>query len=170
MTAVLVTHDQAEALSMGREVAVLQSGRLVQTATPADLYRAPADLEVARFVGEALVVPGRVHDGVAECALGRLPFHGTAAEGPVQVMVRPEQIRVGRTGLEAAPGGRGFAAEVVGRSYFGPDTVVRLALADGSGTEVVSRTFDHDLPGEGELVECVVQGRVAVYPAAGPER
>src|SRR6202040_2702828 len=49
-TAVLVTHDQAEALSMGREVALLQAGRLVQTATPSDLYGAPLDLDVARFI------------------------------------------------------------------------------------------------------------------------
>ena len=57
-TAVLVTHDQAEALSMGREVAVLRAGRLAQTATPTVLYRAPVDLDVARFVGDAVVLPG----------------------------------------------------------------------------------------------------------------
>src|SRR5262249_28895768 len=44
-TAVLVTHDQAEALSTGREVGILRAGRLVQTAPPADLYREPADLD-----------------------------------------------------------------------------------------------------------------------------
>ena len=54
----LVTHDQAEALSMGREVAVLRAGRLVQTAAPTTLYRAPVDLDVARFVGDAVVAPG----------------------------------------------------------------------------------------------------------------
>jgi ABC-type Fe3+/spermidine/putrescine transport system ATPase subunit/ABC-type spermidine/putrescine transport system permease subunit II len=57
-TALLVTHDQAEALSMGHEVGLLRSGRLVQTAPETALYRAPADLDVARFVGEAVVVPG----------------------------------------------------------------------------------------------------------------
>ena len=59
-TAVLVTHDQSEALSMGREVAVLRAGRLVQAAAPADLYRSPVDLDVAHFVGEAVVLPARV--------------------------------------------------------------------------------------------------------------
>ena len=72
-TAVLVTHDQAEALSMGREVAVLRSGRLVQTATPSVLYRAPVDLDVARFVGDAVVVPGDARAGLVECVLGRSP-------------------------------------------------------------------------------------------------
>ena len=71
-TAVLVTHDQAEALSMGREVAVLRSGRLAQTATPTVLYRDPVDLDVARFVGDAVIVPGTARSGVVECVLGRL--------------------------------------------------------------------------------------------------
>ena len=73
-TAVLVTHDQAEALSMGNEVAVLRSGRLAQTATPTTLYRAPVDLDVARFVGDAVVVPGTARSGVVECVLGRSPL------------------------------------------------------------------------------------------------
>ena len=96
-TAVLVTHDQAEALSMGREVAVLRSGRLAQTATPTVLYRAPVDLDVARFVGDAIVVPGTARSGVVECALGRLRTPGTTAAGTVEVMIRPEQIRLVRT-------------------------------------------------------------------------
>src|SRR6185437_5773261 len=95
-TGVLVTHDQAEALSMGREVGVLQAGRLVQTAAPAALYRAPADLDVARFVGEAVVLSGDARSATVVCSLGTLPVRGAAREGPVKVMIRPEQIRVRR--------------------------------------------------------------------------
>jgi iron(III) transport system ATP-binding protein len=57
-TAVLVTHDQAEALSMGDAVGVLRDGRLVQVAAPETLYRRPADIALARFLGEAVVLPG----------------------------------------------------------------------------------------------------------------
>ena len=72
-TAVLVTHDQAEALSMGREVAVLRAGRLVQTAAPRALPE-PVDLEVARFVGEAVVVPGRrAAASSTACSAARVP-------------------------------------------------------------------------------------------------
>ena len=95
-TAVLVTHDQAEALSMGHEVAVLRSGRLAQTATPTVLYRAPVDLDVARFVGDAVVVPGTARSGVVECVLGRFPTASLAVAGKVEVMIRPEQIRLVR--------------------------------------------------------------------------
>src|SRR6185437_17046157 len=96
--AVLVTHDQAEALSMGDQVAVLRAGRLVQTAPPAALYHAPADLEVAQFVGEAVVLAGEVRSGTVSCELGRLPIRGETEEGSVRVMIRPEQIRVNASG------------------------------------------------------------------------
>jgi iron(III) transport system ATP-binding protein len=157
-TAVLVTHDQSEALSTGREVAVLRAGRLVQTAPPAVLYREPADLDVARFVGEAVVLAGTARSGLVECALGTLPARGTAVDGPVHVLIRPEQIRF------AAGAGQGGLAEVVGSSYHGADTVVRLALAEGSGTTVVARTFDQEVPAVGERVRLLVAGAVAVYP------
>jgi iron(III) transport system ATP-binding protein len=57
-TAVLVTHDQAEALSMAEEIGVMRDGRIVQTGPPELLYRAPADPWVAGFVGEAVWLPG----------------------------------------------------------------------------------------------------------------
>ena len=104
-TAVLVTHDQAEALSMGREVAVLRGGRLVQTASPSRLYGDPVDLDVARFVGDAVVLPGTGRAGVVECALGALPAR-QPAEGAVDVVIRPEQIEIRpprRAGQTAAP-------------------------------------------------------------------
>ena len=69
-TALLVTHDQSEALSMGREVAVLRDGVLAQVAPPEDLYRRPVDAALAQFVGEAALLPGMVARGVATCALG----------------------------------------------------------------------------------------------------
>jgi iron(III) transport system ATP-binding protein len=154
-TGVLVTHDQSEALSIGREVGVLRAGRLVQTAPPAVLYRNPADLDVARFVGEAVVLDGTAGSGLVECALGTLATRGAAVEGPVHVLIRPEQIR-----FAAGPG----LAEVVGFSYHGADTVVRVALPGGDETTVVARTFDEEVPAVGERVQLVVVGTVAVYP------
>jgi len=157
-TAVLVTHDQSEALSMGREVAVLRAGRLVQTAAPTVLYRDPADLDVAQFVGEAVVLAGTARSGLVECALGTLTARDAAVDGAVHVLIRPEQIR-----FEAGPG-EGGLAEVLGSSYHGPDTFVRLALEGGNGTAVVARTFDQEVPAVGERVRLLVAGAVAVYP------
>ncbi|HEY2259687.1 MAG TPA: ABC transporter ATP-binding protein [Solirubrobacteraceae bacterium] len=160
-TALMVTHDQAEALSMGREVAVLQSGRLVQTAAPEVVYRSPADLEVARFVGQAVVLDGQAARGVVTCALGRLEVHGGVSTGPVRVMVRPEQIRLGR---RSGNGDSGVSARVLSHSSFGPDTVVKLALGSAQ-TGIEARTFDHAVPAAGELVDVAVAGPVFTYPA-----
>jgi iron(III) transport system ATP-binding protein len=156
-TAVLVTHDQAEALSMGREVALLRAGRIVQTATPATLYRAPVDLESAHFVGDAVVLPGRAAGGFVECALGRLEIAGPVLEGAVEVMLRPEQIRFVESG--------GVAAGVTGHAYFGAETSVRLVLDDG--TPIAAKTFAREAPQIGARVGIAVAGPAAVYPVAG---
>jgi iron(III) transport system ATP-binding protein len=158
-TGVLVTHDQAEALSMGREVAVLQAGRLVQTAAPADLYWMPADLEVAGFVGDAVVVPGDAGDETVVCALGTLPTRPGSLHGPVKVMIRPEQIRVGGQGE-----GAGVAARVVSKSFYGPDTMVHLELVGNGGLLVTARMLSADAAEAGDEVMLAVVGPVAVYP------
>ncbi len=165
-TAVLVTHDQAEALSMGREVAVLRSGRLAQTATPTVLYRAPVDLDVARFVGDAVIVPGTARAGVVECVLGRLATSSSTVSGKVEVMIRPEQIRLVRTHGNALGGEGAVPADVIGHDYYGPDSVVQLRLRDGARIPVSARTFDVAVPDAGEVVSVIVSGPVAVYPSA----
>ncbi len=159
-TALLVTHDQAEALSMGHQVAVLRSGRLVQTASPTTLYRTPNDLEVAQFVGDAVVIEGVVDHGVVACALGTLPIHGVADEGGVRVMIRPEQIRV----APDAAGAPAVPAKVVGQSFFGPDTLLRLELSDAAATQVTARVLGETAPGVGQDVRLQVEGAVMTFP------
>jgi iron(III) transport system ATP-binding protein len=168
-TAVLVTHDQAEALSMGREVAVLREGRLVQRAAPTVLYREPVDLEVGRFVGDAFALPGHASSARVACALGDLELASPGLEGPVQVMVRPEQVRlVRRGGPGPDPTPPRVAATVIDYAYYGPDTVVRLALEAAPQPIVKARTFDRDVPDVGESVDLVVRGPVAAFPPETP--
>lgn len=165
-TALLVTHDQAEALSMGREVAVLRGGRLAQRAAPTTLYRTPVDSDVARFVGEAILSPGHARSVVVECALGQLAVLNPGLEGPVEVMIRPEQIHLVRRSRSNGADGGGIAARVIDHAYYGPDTVVRLSLDESGETVIKARTFDHEIPGVGELVEFTVIGPVVVFPPA----
>jgi iron(III) transport system ATP-binding protein len=162
-TAVLVTHDQAEALSMGHEVAVLRAGRLVQADTPQALYRMPADLDVARFVGEAVVLGGHASAGVVTCALGELPLLDERIEGPVQAMLRPEQIVI----RHAPPADEdSVRATVLARTYRGSETTLRLALAD-TAEQVLARVFSFDAPEVGESLALAVAGAVMAYPDAG---
>jgi iron(III) transport system ATP-binding protein len=164
-TAVLVTHDQAEALSMGHEVAVLRDGRLAQRATPGVLYRTPVDVEVASFVGEANLTAGHARGGLVECALGGLDVANPGLEGPVEVLVRPEQLRLSRDTGNGVPGGEGIvAARVLEHAYYGAESVLRLALEQAGGTIVKARVSGQELPGAGELVALAVDGPVVVFP------
>ncbi|MGI4860366.1 MAG: ABC transporter ATP-binding protein [Janthinobacterium lividum] len=164
-TAVLVTHDQSEALSLGHEVAVLWQGRLAQVATPDRLYRRPASLELAAFVGEAVVLPGRVAGDVVDCALGRLRLAEPmgAGAGAVSVMVRPEQIRVLPSGEAPMPGAT--AAHVEKRTFYGHDASIDLRLTAGGDT-VRIRVVGYRSPQVGERVMLSVEGEVQAYPSA----
>jgi len=167
-TGVLVTHDQAEALSMAGQVAVLDAGRVRQVASPVELYRHPADAEVAAFVGDAVLLPATVRDGGADSALGPLRLAGRVADGPTTVLVRPEQIVVDPDG----PGADGHVlARVVASTFYGHDATVRLELRGVDGEHgplplLVARTPGHAVPDLGTDVRLRVRGTVT--PAPGP--
>jgi iron(III) transport system ATP-binding protein len=155
-TAILVTHDQGEALSLADQVAVMRQGRLAQVAPPAELYHHPIDVETATSIGEAVILPAEIQDGVAACVLGRLSVQPGMAPGACTVMVRPEQI-----GLRAAPGGAGTPARVLEVSYFGHDALVRLELADG--VLVTARPAGFTAPKPNEQVRLIVEGPVHAF-------
>jgi iron(III) transport system ATP-binding protein len=161
-TAVLVTHDQAEALSMADQVAVLRGGRLVQLTDPRTLYRRPGDLDVATFVGEAVVLDADLRDGRAHCVLGALPYEqasaGTAPEGRARILLRPEQLRL------SAPDTGTTAARVRSVDFYGHDSRVWLDLP-GGGT-VSARLEGADLPGAGDDVSISVRGTALAFPQA----
>jgi iron(III) transport system ATP-binding protein len=158
-TAVLVTHDQAEALSLADQVAVMRQGRLVQLAAPETVYRSPSDAGVAGFVGEAVLLPASVSDGYATCELGSLSVRG-AGDGPARILLRPEQLVLS---VDGAGGAGGVEARVRDVSYFGHDASVRLELVPG-GTEVLARVAGHDRPIPGALVRLTVAGEALAYP------
>ncbi len=150
-TAVLVTHDQDEALSLADQVAVMRHGRLVQADRPRDLYRTPADADVARFVGGAAILPATVAAGIARCALGEAPVHGSVADGEVEVVVRPEQVTI-------CPG---HGARVGDVSFYGHDAVVRLELLP-DGPSLVARVPGLAAPDPGTEVGIGLAGPLFV--------
>jgi iron(III) transport system ATP-binding protein len=105
ITTVYVTHDQIEALTMADVVAVMEHGRIVQQAAPADIYRRPETRFVASFIGQTNFLDGRVRTaangadslGVVDTAFGslRCVLPDRIGEGePVTVVVRPEDVRL----------------------------------------------------------------------------
>ncbi len=153
-TAVLVTHDQGQALSLADRVAVLRDGVLVQVDHPDVLYRRPADPGVAAFVGGAVLLPARVSGLVATCVLGDVALVEAAPEGESLLLVRPEQLVLGAVG---AP------AQVLEVSYFGHDASVRLRLRP-DGPEVLARVSGLTLPRVGDQVHVCVRGPAPVFP------
>jgi hypothetical protein len=96
-TAVLVTHDQGEALSMADRVAVMRRGRILQSGTPAEIYQQPADSWLASFIGEANFLPGSLEGRMAVTSLGPLVLDDPVAVKGARsllVLIRPEQLAV----------------------------------------------------------------------------
>nr|Q50966.1 RecName: Full=Fe(3+) ions import ATP-binding protein FbpC [Neisseria gonorrhoeae]AAB63561.1 FbpC [Neisseria gonorrhoeae]prf//2209379C fbpC gene [Neisseria gonorrhoeae] len=93
-SAVFVSHDREEALQYADRIAVMKQGRILQTASPHELYRQPADLDAVLFIGEGIVFPAALNaDGTADCRLGRLPVQSGAPAGTRgTLLIRPEQF------------------------------------------------------------------------------
>jgi len=174
-TAVLVTHDQEEALALGDRVVVMRSGGIVQVGDPRQTYYQPADLALARFLGEAVVVDGDVAQDetgapTVSCAFGRLPvaaWHGAC--GKCDVLIRPENIRVcplaalALGGAEAASAA-GPVGTVLDQTFYGHDGVIRVKVPELA--EHVSVRVMGDRPfGVGDRVQLAVDSAVCTYPS-----
>lgn len=134
-TALLVTHDQTEALSMADQVAVMSGGRIAQAGTPQEVYTQPVSPTVAAFVGDAVLLPGRWRAGRVRCALGEVAA-SDGASGPdgsrVRVLLRPEQISV----RAVDPAHDSSGAVVTPQGYPAPVAVVRAIDFYGHDAEL----------------------------------
>ncbi|MFF4234869.1 ABC transporter ATP-binding protein [Actinomadura geliboluensis] len=136
-TALLVTHDQQEALSTADLVAVVHAGRVAQCGTPQEVYGRPASPWVAGFVGDAVLLPGTASDGTATTALGAVALSRPAgAAGDGTVILRPEQLRLTEVG-GTAPGGT-----VTDVRYYGHDAMVTVSV-EGLAAPVDIRVDGH---------------------------
>jgi iron(III) transport system ATP-binding protein len=132
VTTVFVTHDQEEAFVLGDRVAVMHEGRICQLERPDVIYTNPASPWVARFVGEANLIRAEAAGARASSAIGPIDLQETRS-GAVDVLVRPEQLVLGRLddSLDATPNGCG-AATVQLVEYYGHDHVSVVVLDDGT--------------------------------------
>ncbi|GAA3092874.1 ABC transporter ATP-binding protein [Rhizobium viscosum] len=157
ITAVLVTHDQGEALSFADQVAVLREGKLVQAGTPQTLYLKPRDRETALFLGDAVMLPAIIKNGFADCALGSVPVEGVH-QGKAEIMLRPEQIRVVVDEANAKYGGR-----VVDVEFGGAICTVAVSLAAVALPPILIKTSSVALPARGDLVRLDIAGKAHVF-------
>ena len=116
-TALLVTHDQEEALSIADRVAFMWRGRIEQVGTPDEVYTRPATLPAARFIGDANIYEYPVERGCVLTPFGE--YDAPAGRSRCAVVLRPEDLQVQAGG---APG------RVVEREYYGHDQVLHVEL------------------------------------------
>jgi spermidine/putrescine transport system ATP-binding protein len=160
ITFLLVTHDQEEALSMSDQVCVMNAGRIIQLASPEEIYARPANLFVAEFVGKtnklsADIETGDGRSGIARLANGvKLPLAkpGGLSGGPAMLSVRPEALRLS----EKTPKAAGLLTGIVTHRIFLGSSAEYLVDVPGIGDLLVST------PGEAGGRHFEIGGEVAV--------
>ncbi|HEY1326383.1 MAG TPA: ABC transporter ATP-binding protein [Casimicrobiaceae bacterium] len=163
VTAVYVTHDQEEAMTIADRLAVFMDGRIVQVGTPAEVFARPATIAVAGFIGSPPMnlLQGAVRDGVV--AIGDVTLTGVHApgrDGPVTIGIRPSAVRLADAGLPAR-------IELV--EDLGESAIVDLQVGEGI---VKMRTDRRPSAREGEAVHIAFEP-MAVHlfdPGSGARR
>jgi len=193
-TTVLVTHDQDEALSTADRVAVLRDGGIAQYDAPQELYSRPVDADMARFIGEANLIPGILNGSSVQTLLGVLAVTGADAGGegaagaarngsdaaghrPAMVLIRPEQVELvpgtpgeaGGASAEPGPagpaGGTGLTGRITGYGYHGHDAVVTVQPEqDPQAPPLIVRTLGGQALSPGSRVTLRAHGPVIAWP------
>ena len=129
ITAIYVTHDQAEAMALGDRIVVMRKGAIAQVGAPRDIYFAPVSRFVAEFVGAANIVEGGCEGGSLTLAGGTLPI-ASDAKGPAIVMIRPESIQV------VAPQAASLTGQVTAVSFVGDRQ--RLTIVGAADNNIIA--------------------------------
>jgi ABC-type sugar transport system ATPase subunit len=158
VTSLYVTHDQAEAMTLGDRIAVLNAGRLLQLGTPKEVFRRPRDLFVAAFMGTPTInlLRGAVVEGVLTAGTLRLNVGGAAGvgDGPVIVGFRPESLLTAAEG----PGLPGLEMEVDLVEELGNETLVFGNVLGEVASIDIDPTLPPPLPGSRARVAARLQG------------
>jgi iron(III) transport system ATP-binding protein len=154
--AILVTHDQEEALGVADQVAVIRNGELQQVGTPEDIYYSPTTAFVANFVGHADFIPGVIAGREVHTEIGSFPCSADLSAGPVKVMIRHEAVN-------SKPGG--ILATVEEREFLGGEILYRLRLPSGATVHLEQRKPVHWPVGHRVSIE-VQLPNVVVFPTS----
>ncbi len=164
VTAISVTHDQEEALSISDRVAVMHEGRIEQIGKPERVFEQPESKFVASFLGRASFLSARLEDGAIETGLGT--FDATTLEGytkqynriDVEVLARPDDLRARSATPSDANG------EIVARQYVGPSFIYRVELDSGDTVHCLHNHVTDFTIGQRVRVELVADHPLAWFP------
>jgi iron(III) transport system ATP-binding protein len=165
VTAISVTHDQEEALSISDRVAVMHAGQIEQIDTPEQIFQHPRSRFVAGFLGYASFVPGYVEGDEVRTPVGHLPreqIYGLAPEydqTPIDVLVRPDDVSIASPDTAMPACGR-----VVARRYLGPSFLYEVELSTGEALQCM-HNHDEEIPRSGSVAVSIdADHRLAWFP------
>jgi iron(III) transport system ATP-binding protein len=169
VTAISVTHDQEEALSISDRVAVMNDGEIEQLDRPERIFEQPKSRFVASFLGRASFLTSYVYDGTLKTGLGTFDagtldgyteeYEGIAAD----VLVRPDDLRAARAHPDQTAG------EVTSRQYVGPSFIYRVDLDSGDTVHCLHNHVEDFELGERVTVDLVADHPLAWYPREGAD-
>ncbi len=145
ITAIYVTHDQSEAMSLGDRIVVMEKGRIAQIGTPQDIYYRPASAFVADFIGTMNQLSGRRENGSLVVPGGKIPLGGLATDA---ILFRPEDVRL------VAPEEAHLSGKVLSSFFLGDHT--RLVIDAGGGSLLIVETIERRTWPSGETVHLQV--------------
>ncbi|MBV8851405.1 MAG: ABC transporter ATP-binding protein, partial [Methylobacteriaceae bacterium] len=176
VTTIFVTHDQSEALSLSDRLVVLSEGRIRQVGAPSDIYRRPADRFVAGFVGDVNLLRARlvrfegdaavVALGAATLAVPAQSLRGLSPGAPVDLFLRPEQLRLAQRSEAALCDG-----VIAAHSYQGAHVDIHVGSDAAVSGRILIRQAQSDAAacwpvGAGVAIACETQEAVAFPPGA----
>lgn len=146
-TSVYVTHDQAEAMTLGTKIMILKDGEMQQIGKPKDIYENPANKFVGSFLGKMNFVKGIVFEEkgelYAKTSLGNMPLKGECkkflSKREIEIGVRPEHLRLDEKGVKG---------EILGIEFLGHETYLEVKLSEGEEVTVVLPYFRQFYVGE----------------------
>jgi len=169
VTAISVTHDQEEALSISDRVAVMNDGEIEQLGRPERVFEQPKSRFVASFLGRASFLTAYVHDETVKTGIGSfdaMTLDGYAAEYEgiaVDILVRPDDLRAARAHPDQTDG------VVVSRQYVGPSFIYRVDLDSGDTVHCLHNHVEDFELDERVAVDLVADHPLAWYPREGAD-
>ncbi|MBT3240154.1 MAG: ABC transporter ATP-binding protein [Chloroflexi bacterium] len=141
-TTLYVTHDQEEAFALADKIIIMDRGNIIQIGSPNQIYRQPASVFVANFIGLSNILDGKIKGSEVETLLGTFPIQNRSP-GDVKVLLRPDRVVIG----ESLP--FKLSGQVIDKSFRGENTRIRI---ESQGLMLDFSSFE-DLPNVGEQIQ-----------------
>ena len=163
-SAIVVTHNAEEAMFLSDAILVMQKGKLIQIGTPHDIYFKPSNLYVASLFGETNIFQSKVEDNTCLTPLGRIKTTNLSNNQDVDVVVRPEAIKLN---LEKSPLLNPNSGVVVDSKFLGNSAIIHMTVNDEKNNKhhIHSRVMGNFLPPPASSVSVTLdEEHVFIFP------